>query len=262
MEQEAKRLLMDRLDRSLLNHVITLGHKDGGPSIGDAYELQDLAERHYYLKVEHEFTAAEVEALLSFADPLVVAAACWEDNGHKHSFPICELLNEIGAYQRFPMKEDTNTQSQEQLVEAVKAVLDQEMLEYRTSLLSKGKTELIEKSCEIAAIQEAYSYMTESFNYTYGEANLLLQLSNPLEYIASQCLLESDLVGKNGATLEEIVLNLQETKFLRSVQKAEADVSARSKKPSIREQIQKASQKIGCRPPQKGTSQQKDTPNL
>ena len=137
---------MDRLDRSLLNHVVTLGHKDGGPSIGDAYELQDLAERHFYLKAEHEFTPAEVEALLSFADPLAVASACWEDNDHKHSFPICELLNEIGAYQRFPMKEDTNTQSQEQLVEAVKAVLDQEMLEYRTSLLSKGKTELIEKS--------------------------------------------------------------------------------------------------------------------
>ena len=57
--------------------------------------MKDLADLHYYLKAEHEFTPAEVEALLSFQDPLDVAHWCWEDNPHEHSFPICELLDKI-----------------------------------------------------------------------------------------------------------------------------------------------------------------------
>ena len=47
------------------------------------------------------FTPAEVEALLSFQDPLDVARWCWEENNHEHSFPICDLLKEIDAEQKF-----------------------------------------------------------------------------------------------------------------------------------------------------------------
>ena len=64
IEQDAKRLLMERLDECL--------------------------------KVP-----AEVEALLSFQDPLDVARWCWEENNHEHSFPICDLLKEIDAEQKF-----------------------------------------------------------------------------------------------------------------------------------------------------------------
>ena len=70
-------------------------------NIGSIYELQGLSELHYYLKVEHVFTPAEVEALLSFQDPLDVARWCWEENNHEHSFPICDLLKEIDAEQKF-----------------------------------------------------------------------------------------------------------------------------------------------------------------
>ena len=97
MEQEAKRMLMERLDDCLKVHADLLDSQD----IGSIYELQDLAQLHYYLKVEHPFTPAEVEALLSFQDPLEVARWCKEENTHAHSFPICELLEKIGAYQRF-----------------------------------------------------------------------------------------------------------------------------------------------------------------
>ena len=97
MEQDAKRLLLERLDDCLKVHADMLDAEN----IGAIYELQDLAELHYYLKVEHEFTPAEVEALLEFQDPLDVARWCREDNTHTHSFPICELLKEINAYERF-----------------------------------------------------------------------------------------------------------------------------------------------------------------
>lgn len=62
MEQDAKRLLFERLDECLKVHADMLD----GENIGAIYELQELAELHYYLKVEHEFTPAEVEALLEF----------------------------------------------------------------------------------------------------------------------------------------------------------------------------------------------------
>ena len=64
LEQEAKRLLMERLDDCLKVHADLLDSQD----IGSIYELQDLAGLHYYLKTEHPFTPAEVEALLSFQD--------------------------------------------------------------------------------------------------------------------------------------------------------------------------------------------------
>lgn len=255
MEIDARRQLIEELDRSLLDHTAALGQKEGGPTIGDAYELQGMAERHYYLKVEHEFTAAEVEALLAFADPLAVAAACWEDNGHKHSFPICELLNEIGAYQRFPMKEDVNTQSQEQLVEAVKAVLDQEMLEYRTSLLSKGKTELIEKSCEIAAMKNAHTFMMSDYEFEKGDAETLLRMEKPLRFVASlwptgidppfdMSDLISESIGTAGAYQQEDKPAIQE--------------SARPGKPSLQGQLRAAMQEVKQRPTHEGTAKTGD----
>lgn len=255
MEIDARRQLIEELDRSLLDHTAALGQKEGGPTIGDAYELQGMAERHYYLKVEHEFTAAEVEALLAFADPLAVAAACWEDNGHKHSFPICELLNEIGAYQRFPMKEDVNTQSQEQLVEAVKAVLDQEMLEYRTSLLSKGKTELIEKSCEIAAMKNAHTFMMSDYEFEKGDAETLLRMEKPLRFVASlwptgidppfdMSDLISESIGTAGA--------------YQQVDKPAIQESARPGKPSLQGQLRAAMQEVKQRPTHEGTAKTGD----
>ena len=70
IEQDAKRLLMERLDECLKVHADMLDAQN----IGSIYELQGLSELHYYLKVEHVFTPAEVEALLSFQDPLDVGA--------------------------------------------------------------------------------------------------------------------------------------------------------------------------------------------
>ena len=104
MEFEARKLLMERLDKNLLDHAQNLSAGDG-PRIVDVYCLQGLAELHCYLKTAHEFNAAEVDALLQFADPLEAAQACWEDNPHEYSFPICELLEATQARDRFPLAE-------------------------------------------------------------------------------------------------------------------------------------------------------------
>lgn len=186
MEIKAKSQLMDELDRSLLSHAAALGQKEGGPSIVDAYELQALAEQHYYLKVEHEFTAAEVEALLAFADPLAVAYACWEENDHEHSFPICEIIDRIEVYERFPTKQgEIRGQRQAQQLTEVKARMEQEMADYRASLLRMRPEELIDKSTEITAMREALNFMTDGYEYQKGDVETLLHMEKPLHFVAS-----------------------------------------------------------------------------
>ena len=104
MEFDGIRKLKELLDKCLLAHATELCGNN--PTIGSAYELQGLAEVHCYLKTMHDITPDEADALLCFADPLSVAYACWEDNPHTYSFPICELLEQIKAEENFPLAEE------------------------------------------------------------------------------------------------------------------------------------------------------------
>ena len=171
-------MLMERLDDCLKVHADLLDSQD----IGSIYELQDLAQLHYYLKVEHPFTPAEVEALLSFQDPLEVARWCKEENTHAHSFPICELLEKIGAYQKF----DRSSLAQEDLqVELIKR-LGQNYFAYMEKLDSLSTGALVASAREIATVQEVYTYLTEHYAFQPGEAELLLRLDDPLGYMAGR----------------------------------------------------------------------------
>ena len=183
IEQDAKRLLMERLDECLKVHADMLDAQN----IGSIYELQGLSELHYYLKVEHVFTPAEVEALLSFQDPLDVARWCWEENNHEHSFPICDLLKEIDAEQKF--EHFTSEPSAQDKYTLLMKRLGQNYFAYRESLMSKDKESLIEKAAEITAMQEAYSYLTTKFEFGDEMLDDVLALENPLKYFADRWLL-------------------------------------------------------------------------
>jgi len=133
MEFEAKQLLMERLDKNLLDHAREICAGDG-PRIVDVYRLQGLAEIHCYLKTAHEFNAAEVEALLHFADPLNVAYNCWEENTHAYSFPICDLLRATKAWECFTPAEPEPSKTssvREQLRAAMKEVRQQSVSKER-----------------------------------------------------------------------------------------------------------------------------------
>ena len=183
IEQDAKRLLMERLDECLKVHADMLDAQN----IGSIYELQGLSELHYYLKVEHVFTPAEVEALLSFQDPLDVARWCWEENNHEHSFPICDLLKEIDAEQKF--EHFTSEPSAQDKYTLLMKRLGQNYFAYRESLMSRDKESLIEKAAEITAMQEAYSYLTTKFEFGDEMLDDVLALENPLKYFADRWLL-------------------------------------------------------------------------
>ena len=130
---EAEKILRAKLDESLLNHAKDLSAGDG-PRIVDVYVLQSLAELHCYLKTVHRFDPAEVEALLQFADPLAAAGLCWEENSHKYSFPICDLLRETEAEKRLLLAEPEPPKRQslrEQLRTAMKEARQQSVSEER-----------------------------------------------------------------------------------------------------------------------------------
>ena len=187
MEFEAKDLLMERLDKSLLDHAAALNRDGSGPTILEVYKLQELAELHCYLKTVHRFEPAEVEDLLQFSDPLAVAVECWEERDSAKGFPICSLLNEIKAYERFPLVDPVGrAQKEADQIQTLKNLLDQNMSQFQAELLGMDKAEIIAKSAEIASMREAYAFMKEDFKFERGDAEILLRMENPLKFVANQ----------------------------------------------------------------------------
>ena len=231
MEQEAKRMLMERLDDCLKVHADMLD----STNIGSIYELQDLAALHYYLKVEHEFTPAEVEALLSFQDPLDVAHWCWEENTHEHSFPICELLDKIDAFQRFEQLNEKT--SPDRMLGLIKR-LGQNWVSLRDDWLSMDKEILIEKAPEIAAVQDVYAYITQGMTFEKSEVEALLSLENPLKYLADRWPKPvSDLIDMDDL-LEEYIGDIQSSpEYL-------AQKGAATARESVHDRLQKAAQRV------------------
>lgn len=175
------------MERNLLDHIVAAGTREGGPSLLDAYQLKDLAGLEYYLAVEHGFQAGEAEALLQFTEPLTVAMKCWEERNPEKGFPICDLLHEIKAYERFELVDPARytRQSAEQL-QSLKDRVDQIMSDFQAELYGMDKAEIIAKSAKITAMQEAYTFIKEGFDFTSTEVSVLLSMENPLKFVADQ----------------------------------------------------------------------------
>lgn len=226
-ELKAINQLFDRLDKSLAWNAALLGRRNPNPDIGTVDALGDLFERHRYLKNEHDFVPGEAEALLCFSDPLTAAQSCWEENRFAN-FPICEILNDIGAYDRFALtKAEQDRRSKPQLQE-LRERLDQNLAAYNASLMGKSKQELIEESEAITITRAAHEYMRDSFDYSYGDAGLLLKLDDPLYYLASRWSLSFDLSGDDDDTIGEMIEELNDPLTLQRAQEEAAAALART----------------------------------
>lgn len=102
--RDSKNTLREKLDQNLLAHFDALKQQEQ-ISIGDLYQLQALCETNFYMVVEHEYTPADVEALLQFKDPLAAAMAAKDENTRDYTFPVADILKEMEAYERFPLAE-------------------------------------------------------------------------------------------------------------------------------------------------------------
>lgn len=214
--------LFDRLDKSLAWNAALLGRRNPTPDMETVDELGKLFERHRYLKNDHDFAPGEAEALLGFSDPLAVAQSCWEENGFTNSFPICEILNGIGAYDRFTLTKAEQERRKGPQVQQLKERLDQNIAAYTAALMEKSKSELIEGCEKITSAQAAYSYMRHSYEYTHNDAGLLLKLDDPLHYLASRWSMSFDLSGDDDDTIQEIIEELEDPRNLRDAQEAAA----------------------------------------
>lgn len=267
-EQSTLIRLFKRLDECLVANAALTGEGAAGKvsdfDVGNVYELGGMIERHRYLKNDHSFVPGEAEALLCFSDPLAVAQNCWEENGFTN-FPICEILNDIGAYERFPLtseEQDRRSKPQmQQLVEGLKERLDQNLSAYTAALMDKSKSELVEDSEAITNTKSAYDYMRNSYDYTYNEAELLLKLDDPLHYLASRWSMTFDLSGDDDEIIMETILDLLAPENLQRAQEAAAP--AQAEKPSLLNQLHKTAKETSPRPPQEGKPHRNpDDPNL
>jgi len=96
----AKRKLLRQLDASLLTHATALC---SAPSIEQVYRLRGLADTHFLLRNQYQLTPEDVAGLLCFSDPLEVADQCRRLTGRLGMPPISALLDEMNAYQRYPL---------------------------------------------------------------------------------------------------------------------------------------------------------------
>lgn len=177
---EALGLLKDRLDVCLVQHAKDIDRND----VGDIYLLQDYSETHYYMKAAHDYTPAEVEALLSFVDPLEVAFWCREENTHKVGLPICEVLKEIGADSRF--KKIPPELSLEDKTALLIRKLEINLNNTFDFLNQLDNGEIGKRSENIAASFAAYSYVRDELmgdNLDESVIDHLLSLDRPIQYL-------------------------------------------------------------------------------
>ena len=178
--RESLELLRRRLDGSLKNHAEKTDHND----IGDIYRLQEYSETHYYMKAVHDYTPAEVEALLSFVDPLEVAFWCREENTHKVGLPVCEILKEINADARFEKFEPEL--SLKEKTDKLISRLDNNLYSFLDILNQLDFEDITQRSERIAATWAAHSYMTDellSDNIDESLIDHLLSKNDPLQYL-------------------------------------------------------------------------------
>ena len=131
-------------------------------------------------------------------------------------------------------------------MQQLKKRLDENFAAYTASQMGKSKQELMAESESIATTQAAYEYMRNDFDYSYGMADLLLKLDDPLKYLSSHWSLTFDLPGDDDDTIEEIITDLEHPPNLSRAQELEA--SAKGQKPSVLNQLHKTPQEAGQRP--------------
>ena len=178
--RESLELLRRRLDGSLKDHAEKTDYND----IGDIYRLQEYSETHYYMKAVHDYTPAEVEALLSFVDPLEVAFWCREENTHKVGLPICEIIKEINADARFEKFEPEL--SLKEKTDKLISRLDNNLYSFLDILNQLDFEDITQRSERIAATWAAHSYMTDellSDNIDESLIDHLLSKNDPLQYL-------------------------------------------------------------------------------
>lgn len=142
--------------------------------------------------------------------------------------------------------------------------LDQNYTAYTASLAGISRQELIEKSIEIASVQDAYSFLKNSFEFTQAEGEHLLKMEGPLFFFAHVWIAPADWRDDVDSFTHEIMRDLDSPEYLAEMAAAYPGFTAeKDEKPSLLDRLHKTEKVAVKRPPQEDRPHRKsDAPNL
>jgi hypothetical protein len=140
-----------------------------------------------FIKDYGGFTAAQVNCLLQFADPVDLVAGYLDPKSSIEEMPgiLASIRDDLeNLKQHYALAADTSTPSFEELEQRLRGRLEENYGVYKRDMLDAGKEELFKSAPEIAAVTEIYEYMTQEHAYKETEVDFLLKFKKPLELLS------------------------------------------------------------------------------
>jgi len=187
--------LVERLNGNLGDYFHSLQGMNGKEIASFSSEIAVITEAHYYLTEIHNFHTSELEYLLQFQNPLQVVADGFDADGFgvrsDSMWKIFDRQDALqGDYELMPAA--PGTLGQDALKQELFDRLDDNMLDYRTSMLDASKEGIFDMAEEIAARYAAREYLKTAYDYKTGEVEYLLQFQDPLAVAADKWLDATD----------------------------------------------------------------------
>lgn len=268
--EETIQALYDLLDKNMADFDAALEGMDKA-EIADMKEVSDMREIYDFIRYHYdEFGQRGAELLLRMENPLEFIVDNWpcydlETLAMKHlADKALEGLDKEVLPQSAQDTKDLekpsilkqidsagHAQQQGQMVTVLKSVLDQNMTEFHESLLRMDKEEIIAQSAEITAMQAAYDFMKDDFKFERGDAETLLRMENPLQFIAEQWPSNMtelfDMRGQIGEAIMDAGKDAAAQQKTEQTRPAEKTPSIRSEKPSILNDLSDKKREVGQR---------------
>lgn len=142
----------------------------------------NLVHAYIHFTNDHAFQINELEALLDFERPLIVAQEIFNAAEDRWELSVCDELEKIEAYTGYELVSD----AQEEAANNLKTLmdrLDNNLAEYRHKCEKLSVNDLIDKAEDISATFNTYHYLKDQYCPVAAEVLHLLEFQNPLEVV-------------------------------------------------------------------------------
>ncbi|MCL2078751.1 MAG: hypothetical protein FWH17_02785 [Oscillospiraceae bacterium] len=234
-------------------------------------EIASMTNAYHYLTEIHNFHASELEYLLKFKKPLKVVAREFEHESavEEHSDIMWKVFHEQEALHNGRHALDSSAPD-ESLINTLKNRLSENYSDYMGSWMALSKEELIGDVDEVSMVCQMYGYFIDDYVYTTGQAEFLLKLENPLEFLSNRW---SSMQPYMGDAIKNIFADMEQTlqnggyALMPDTEETETLsrlVSGSGEKPSVLAQIRQhtAEQRERPSPKRDATGKKKTGPEL
>ena len=130
------------------------------------------------------------------------------------------------------------------MIPALKEALDHDYAEYHAMLQGLSRQELIERSLEIASVQEVYSLLHDNFDFLPAEVEHLLAMEKPLHFLADVWYLSVSWESDAKEKAHELLRDLDSPEYLERFSAQKKNGGQEADKPSIRKQLHAVAKEI------------------